>query len=202
MDYDTLELPPVLKIVEAYSSGKLAGPQTKAAIAAEIGVQIRDITKPLIVLEFVRRYNNSDGTATYSPPRGGNSRIKWPDRYILVCQALRDGHNLMQLNRCINTFGLDHLKQGLAKVKQDLKDGKVPDGLTTVVRKISNESSARTAKAAAELITVAELAEALRESPNLSTKEGLLMRVRGLLKAAVRKGHWTDRSTTEAEVKE
>ena len=41
------------------------------------------------------------------------------------------------------------------------------------------------------IITVAELAEILRESPNMR-KAGLLNRARGLVKAATRKGNWED----------
>lgn len=189
-----MDRPLYIQIMDAYETGALTGPQSIESLGSYLGVAGgQRLGKPLFVLGFEKRYC-PDGGALYHPPRRTRGRkYLWPERHILTRRILDRGESPNVALKTIEAFGTEMVREALDEA--DKRQSGDPIYALTMAK--SHEVNALKVKNAEEVITVAELAEILRESPNMP-KEALLNRARGLVKAATRKGNWDEfrKSTT------
>ena len=173
------------QIVEGFESGALKGAATLEELQSYTGVAGPWVAKTCLgPLRFQKAFK-PDGTAYYSPPRKGR-KLDWPTRYACLYHLVKNGVQLAHASNLMSRYG-DSV--GLRVVAQfPLSDGLSVAGLFAST---AHEMHSSAALASDAVITTVELAEILRESPNMP-KEGLLNRARGLVKAATRKGNWDE----------
>ena len=185
-----MQRPIFVQIMDAYDSGSLAGPQTIEAIAETVGERMTGgMGKSLYLLGFTKKQFDANGKALYHPPRRSQGRkIQWPERHVLLRRIMLRGDNYRVGSGALSQFGEEVVKATL----DDLPSNDTGEQTIHVLASKKNREMKRLiAKASEEVITLAELAEILRESPNLP-KVALLNRARGLVRAATRKGNWED----------
>ena len=181
-----MEMPPIVRIMDAYDQRTISGPQSLEAISDHLGLEGRRLSRPLFILGFEKRYE-PDGKVFYLPPRSGRSRrLQWPERQIAYRMLLARGDKPAHANNILGRWGADVVRQALDGAGKNSEESSY-----SLVSRKDAEIRELNMKHAEEVITVAELAEILRESPNMP-KEALLNRARGLVKAATRKGNWED----------
>ena len=180
-------MPVWFEIVEAYETGALKGATTLNKMEELTHCPPGSLGKVLVhILQFEKTFK-PDGEAVYSPPKRKHARAyDWPEYYKCLYALSRHGVNLEHAANLMGKYGAVIGSQVVAQFPT--RDGISIAGL---FQRTAHEMHAVAALASNEVITPAELAEALRESPNMP-KEGLLNRARGLVKAATRKGEWKD----------
>ena len=171
-------------VMDAYDSGELAGTQPISHIAEIVGGHPKGLGRAISMLGFTKEFDKS-GQKIYSPPRRTKKYgYRWPSRYSMHRTLLKRGMDNHAASVLLSEFGVDRIGEATYEVD-------TPQELSAVCRRLRKEAELELKEANKEVITREELAEALRESPNMP-KEGLLNRARGLVKAATRKGNWED----------
>jgi len=183
-----VERPIGIRIIDAYERGDIAGPQTAESIGTCLGLEDggKRLGRPLFLLGFEKRYESNGNVLHYPPRNGRQRRYQWPETQSLTRRMLDRGDSLALAKKALSIFGVEVVKAAL--------DGATKDNCESsyaLASRKNQEVNALKVKTAEEVITTEELAEALRESPN-APKSMLLNRVRGLVKAATRKGNWDD----------
>ena len=183
-------IPTYIAIMDAYDNGDLSGPQSGQAIAEAVGKNaVIHVSRGLLDLGFEKSFSPEGGYGVYHPPKRPRSRgYQWPMRCVLMRRMIKRGDTYPSAYKTLLTFGEYATRLALDNLD---KNGLHEESTYPIALMKSNEINSLNAKKAEEVITLAELAEALRESPNMP-KEGLLNRARGLVKAATRKGNWQD----------
>lgn len=193
-----MERPIRVRIIDAYERGDIKGPQTARAIGTCLGLKDggKRLGRPLSMLGFEKR-RESNGRVLHYPPRNSKQRrYQWPETESLTRRMLDRGDSFALAKKTLSMFGVEVVKAALDGVAK----GNEESSYALASRKVQ-EVNALKVKNAEEVITTEELAEALRESPS-APKAMLLNRVRGLVKAATRKGNWDDfrKSATTKEI--
>ena len=152
-----------IAIMDAYDAGDFIGAYTADAIAQRIGGNARSISAALKALGF--RVSDERRSRWVPVKRGGDTRVttsarKWRRPYKWPPQA--------ELERKFRREG--------KSLKDVQRYAKIAELQTEMQRARGYERDP-------------ELAEALRESPDMPRK-ALLIRTTGLLRAATRKGNW------------
>ena len=180
-------MPAWFTVIEAYEAGAVKGATTLSEMQGVTGLHPRDLARTLTHLLKFEKTFKSDGQAIYSPPKRKHARTyDWPEYYKCLYFFSQQGVNLEHAANLMGRYGGTVGSRVVAQFPA--QEGISIAGL---FQRVSHEMHSSAALASDEVITIVELAEILRESPNMP-KEGLLNRARGLVKAATRKGNWDE----------